>query len=363
MKTLPALTAIGALLLTAAACQTPFGTDRHALVGDRVAAVVLHPDATATQVAPVPWLVVGDRTWSDEPVALSWVWLDPEDPDIDAVDVDQDPLDGQGVAPVLTRPHPLGRDVLGLIAQFPSGTTWRVVLPMEADGPTPLPAISRIQVDEVKGPDVSASTEDDLALEVRAGRGSSPADQARFDRWHRLTPVFAAQAPAPQAVRWMATAGTFLELSSTVTDWAPADLTLDGLEIDSLMPALPLPVTFLALAIDGQGGQVAQAQDLWIGDPWHPGLFLAGRWLSTPDPVQGSGLIQGTLAADDGTPTGLALLQAQVVSLADLPASDPYGTGALACAPHDGPFEPNWLFQGHCTRDDVLGHTIVGVSP
>jgi hypothetical protein len=158
--------------------------------------------------------------------------------------------------------------------------------------------------------------------------------------------------------------GTFLELDNQRTDWAAGDLVLDDLEIEEATPIEPGVFTVLALAVDGAAGNVARAQEHWLG-PAEVGFVTAGRWLSADAEVADASWIRATLAADDMSPTGLALVDVTALDTApDLTGDDPWQTASLSCAglsteDRSAPFSPSWLFDSRCTRDDVVGATVI----
>ena len=72
------------------------------------------------------------------------------------------------------------------------------------------------------------------------------------------------------------------------------------------------------------------------------------------DAAVAPGLVRGVLRIDDDSPVGLRL---EVLGPAS-PSDDP-GTAQLCSVPQLGPFDPDWLLDGTCLRDEVDGATVV----
>ncbi len=343
------------------ACQEPFGTDRHDLVGDRVAGI--EGDLDGEVLRPRALLVSGGELFQDEAVELAWTWLDAEDPDVDAMDPDQ--ADATGPWPELERPE--NAAVLGLVARFPSGADKRAIWRLGEGGPTPLPRPTRISTEVVTGLDSIAAAPEDLEREARLARSARPAVWLPITRWARLTLNFAAGEPPSELTRtrWMslAGAGTFLELDLTRTDWSPAHLVFDDLEIDEAEPLSAGLGTFLALALDDSGGTRSRAQDVWLDQDPEPGLMVGGRWLPGEAVLLAEHThARFTLVSSEASTVGLAATAITGLTLDDLSADDPYGTEALPCRVEvSGPFDPTWLLDGRCLRGDVDGATVVAL--
>ncbi len=344
-------TLLPAIGLYLAACQVPYGTPRQALVGDRVAAITLHAESEGWRAAA--WRVEDGQPWTDELPNLAWSWVGPTD-DVDAL-TEADAV-AIGPWPLLSAPDANPPLRLALVARFPSGFEERAVLDVPGAAAAELGAITlSILPDRPLGD----ATEEHLNLEARVAELAQNGAFVPEQTWARLSLDTSAH-PAPNRLRWMATGGTFLELDATQTDWAPSTLVLDDLDVEESAPLAPGTVTVLALGLDGTGANAARATDLWVGPP-STGVWLEGRFLPTDAPVA-SGLASGRLEPDDDSPTGLRWVD---VTPAELDSSDdPYATRALPCAgPTDGPFNPSWLFDGRCTRQDVVGAVVVGVVP
>lgn len=331
------------------ACQAPFGTDRHDLVGFRVAAIAVPPAAAGATLVPEAAIVVDGRTWSDDPVDLLWYWV----PSADAVlSIDPvTPIDGFGPAPSLVVPADPAILALRAVHGADEELAFIEIAP-------PPPVLDRVfsvgaeslplAMDALEGPE--------LLLEARQELTASPLDTIEPGDIVRLT----ANVADDPLVRWMATAGTFFELERQVADWAAGDLTLDGDQIEDGWTVLdPGPVTFIALALGNPGETAFSAVDLTVG-PHGDGVIVNGRLLPTDvalDLAPGDG-VAGTLVADDDSPTGLALAGATVVD----PDLVPPGTDALPCAAVlEGPFDPRVLLDAICTRSAVLGFDVVVV--
>src|SRR5262245_20118336 len=180
---------------TLAACQAPFGTDRHDLVGFRVAAMALAPAQPGGRVTPAVALIVDGHAWSDDPVELRWFWVDGEDA---ALSLDPStPEEDTGPAPTLT--VPADRTTLALIARH-GDDEYRAFSTVAPGPPTyggPLflsIGTLPLTVDAVDGPD--------LLLRAREGLPSDPAETVDVGGFVRLT----GSATREPLFRWMATA-------------------------------------------------------------------------------------------------------------------------------------------------------------
>lgn len=348
MRLIVPLVILGALF----GCQEPFGTDRHYLVGDRVAAILVDPEADALRLRA---LVVEDGTlWQDEAVELSWDVL----PDGAETADGLDPDDADQTGPVARFPLPDAATTYALVARFPSGTEWRAVVPL-AGVPTPLPVPSGL-VAETLSLDALEATPEELDREARLDTPGAATATLSSATWSRITVDWADGIPeALTRTRWSATPefGTFLELDEVRTDWSPARLEIDELEIEEADPIASGPLTFLALTLDDAGGTQMVARDLWMGTDEPTGVRVSGRHLTTSASPPAGARLRGTLARDDTSPSGLRLDAVEAVT--ELDDDDPFGTEGLDCTDVAGPFDPNWLFDGRCLRGAVDGATVV----
>lgn len=335
------------------ACQEPFSVDRHDLVGFRIAAVTAEPTASGSILRPSAAIIVDGRPWAARPADLSWYWVE----DADAV-TQLDPLsEAAGVGPDPELERPADERALALIARH-DGEEARAIL--EVPGPpATLPSLSRLQrgtlelaLDTVGGPQ--------LTLEAR--RALQPDEQAQLEPggFVRLSAELQGEAQGT-LIRWMATAGTFLELDAHTTDWAAGQVQLDEDELAAPPePLAPGHVTVIALLLGPPGEARFHATELAVGPPGD-GLWVEGRWLPTDAPIAWSpgDAVRGTLIADDASPVGLRLIDAQPEP-AD--AVTDWGTPTLAClVSRDGPFDPGWLLTQICGRDGADGRSVVVV--
>jgi hypothetical protein len=292
-------------VLWLAGCQEPFAEDRHDLTGFRIAAVEVAVSDTATEVAPRAAVVVDGRAWASETASLDWYQLVDEDA-VEAIDA-ATPIDASGPDPTL--PVRGDRPVLVLIARH-AGLEERAFAVL--DPPVEAPAIAGVSAVE------SVPVGGVVTMTAEVG-------------------------PPGGVVHWMATAGTFYELSPLVTEWTA--------EV-----AVERPVTFIALLLGEEGGTSWHAREIHVGAKG-PGLWIDQRWMPTDVAVtvEPGDAVEGTLVADDRSPIGVALVGPTV-----LPAEGiEWGTSALSCAtPLDGPFDPDWLLRQICGRDAVAGHRV-----
>lgn len=351
----PSRLAVAALL---AACQAPFGVDRHDLVGDRISAITTQsagPGAVAAHV----WLTVDDHAWAPSPVDAAWFTYDGANTAAEVDAIDRSSPVATGLTPTLSLPE--GGASFVLTVTFPSGVERTALLSLggaAVDYPE-----ATITLGALPSLSFTEATPEELALDARAALVPEPADQIDVGAWSRLSLAFSAEPPASfTRARWMNTRldTTFLELSDLDADWATGAVLLDDLEIDAAEPAAPGVTTLLALAQDATGHHRAWARELWIGAPPPGGLVSQGRWIASDlatSPAPGA-RVAATLQADDTAPTGLLLTDAAEVSAAESDPDDPWGTAALGCGA-GGPFNPTWLFDGSCARDAVVGARVV----
>ncbi|MBW1880276.1 MAG: hypothetical protein JRJ84_18095, partial [Deltaproteobacteria bacterium] len=226
-------------LLVIAGCQEPFGSDRHDLEGDRIAAMAVDPagapggDPMTVRVA----LSVDSRPWSDDPVALDWHWLEDDDVHVVADLEPGDEADGQGPAPTLTVPEGEGTVRLALVAAFPSGRVRRAFLDLERGVGHTHPRLA--------------------GLSFNPGGPVSPGDMLT------VAAVMADLQETPPMVRWMTVRGrgTFTEQDRLTALWEAAEVVTDDDEVVSRDLLEVGPVTFLALAITETGDNDFLAED------------------------------------------------------------------------------------------------------
>ncbi len=329
------------LLFLLLACQAPFGADRQDLTGFRVAALSAPAAAAGDPLIPEVAVVVEGRPWSDTPVALHWHWVAPT---VDAVSMltPDTPPDAEGPRPPLVRPSEDAR--LALVAISPDGEVARAF----ADPASEAPAWSLGPLSLAALP-WTVRTLDSDTLDRRARARTSPVEAIEADGFLRFTARVDGEAEAV-TVRWMSTTGTWLELTPDSADWTPGTIELDGSDIETARPGDDGPVTVLALALDREGSAAFRAHDLWVG-PEPAGVEIEGRWLAGELP---EGRVQATLAADDSSPTGLALVAPEVVG--DEISADP-----LPCT--DQAFTPTLLLTQVCTRSELIGLRVVLDAP
>lgn len=136
------------------------------------------------------------------------------------------------------------------------------------------------------------------------------------------------------STHFMAPAGEFSETGPQSTDWDPAGAS-------GIVPVI-------ALSFDGFGGVRWDVLDVPVDvDP--PWLELGGRIFPTELEAEGSGWWAVSLEADEGW-AGLRFAD-------PLPATGPE-EGEAVCG-GSGDFDPGWLAEGRCGRDEILGARVV----
>lgn len=333
------------------ACQEPFGTDRHDLVGFRIAAVGVEATPDGSTVHPSAAIIIDGHPWAPQPADLSWYWVADAD---EALQLD--PLsEAAGVGPDPGLLLSAGARTLALIARH-DGREARAILDVPRP-PATLPALTHLQRASLP---LNLSTVQGSALTLEARRALQPGDdpQVAAGGFLRLSATLEGGKPDTALVRWMATAGTFLELDASTTDWAAGELQLDEDELATPPIALePGAVTLIALLVGDRGEVDFHATDLMVGPPGD-GLWTAGRWIPTDGPVDWSegDAVRGTLITDDASPVGLRLIDAAPEPAA---AITDWGTPGLDClVSRDGPFDPGWLLTQICGRGGVAGKTV-----
>lgn len=329
-----------------AGCQEPFDTDRHDLVGFRLAAVEAPAVASGAPFVARAAVIVDGRAWAETPAALSWSFV----PDEDAALGPLTPV-ATGADPVLRAPA----DARTLVVEAVHGSAVARAFLTLASPPATLAAPTGLAAGTVDLPAIPVGPE--LARDARAalvpgeGRAVDPRGWLRL----RVTGTDA-------RTRFMATAGTFLELDATTTDWAASDgLVLDEDELDA--PGTPTPegvVTGIALSLTGGGETAFLATEWFVGDA-PEGTWLGARFVPSvglPPVPEGLG-VRTTLREDPDAPSGFRLEGGAAVSPALV--SD-FGTPALPCDPLvDGPLDPDWFLTQRCTPTGADGLEVVVV--
>jgi hypothetical protein len=288
--------AIGLYLL--AGCQDPFGSDRHDLLGDRVAAVLASPAGgpAGTTVVVNAALTVDGRLWSDEPVDLAWAWTDSV---ADVTTLSASDAVETGVDASLRIPS--AGAVLGLVATFPSGFVEYAALEMSDLATLPVPLSAPLT-------DATTVVRDDI-VEV---------DVPGYDG----------------RIRYMSVGGrgTFVETSATAADLTIAEIVFDDAEEQSRTQTEEGALTILALGLGN--GNALRAQDLWVGTP-PPGIWLAdGRFLpSDVDVIPGQDV---RLGVDDDASWGLRITAVRSSEGTDTLDLDDVMTGRFQRYDYDG---------------------------
>jgi hypothetical protein len=329
-------------------CQEPFGTDRHDLVGFRLAAVQAPAVAAGAPFVPRAAVIVDGRAWAAEPAVLTWGFVADEDAALEPFEVA-----ATGAAPTLVAPETTRTLV---VSATHGGVERRAFLTLAAPpggvraptgfdvGPLPLP---------------KAPTGEQLVRDARLALVPGEGRAVERRGWLRLV----AGVPEGVLVRFMATAGTFLELEAAVTDWtATDDLHLDEDEVDD--PGTPIPrgtVTMLALAVADVGETAFTATEVFVG-PAPDGVWLGSRFVpATGLPAftePGLG-VRTVLREDAEAPSGLRLEGGTRVDPATV---TDWGTPDLSCDPAvDGPLDPDWFLTQRCSPAGADGLEVVVV--
>jgi hypothetical protein len=347
------------------ACQDPFADTREELDGDRILAVraLAEPAAegAGTVLRPSAILVQEGRMWSDRPAELRWAWLEPSAlPGASTFDLPA----AEGPAPVLEAPA--SDATLALQVTFASGAVREATLDVPAGGAPPLLGGRSAEIDVAILPDLPplTATPETLARDARADATALPATFVQPGAWARFRLALDGEPPPELRTRWVRRGpGTLLALDALTTDYAPAELFIDDLEIEEATPIEPGPLTLAAVLVNDLGAVDAVWLDVGAGAPLPAGLHTAGGHFmpatsEAASETTGAGRVRATLVADDEAPWGLRAEDIAPV-VEPLPAVDPFGTEGLACEGASGPFEPRWLAEARCTRTQVVGATVV----
>jgi hypothetical protein len=332
-------------LLTLLACQEPFGTDRHRLEGFRIAAVdaAVHEDG----VHPSAVVVHQGRVWTEKPLRFSWYRV--PDTDAAAALTPIDPPDAEGPAPVF----PIDTALIALLVTDADGEVRRAVLAPNANSE----GISALRIEGLPSLNASGVTAEALGLDARRALTPAASSAAAGD-FVRIT----LDTTPTASVRWMATAGTFFELESAAADWAPARIVVDDEVVSVSEPVEDELVSFIAVAVpsdaDSRTTPAMRLFDLAIGDVGNGFWNDRHRWIPTEASVPADAdWIRATFRADDSSAFGLRLTES--IAVDPPPPDDPPNT-ALPCAVAvSGPFDPDWLARGLCTRDALVGSDVM----
>jgi hypothetical protein len=344
-------------LLFSLACQGPLG-DRHQLDGTRIAALRVSPPggSPGTTVDATAVISVDGKLWSDTSPELRWYWVSSSEDVVQALD-ENAPPNATGAAPRLVIPEDTLR--LALIAQI-DGQVRRAYIDLEEEPPS-MPRLTTIHVEQVQDARLETLAGEELSVDNRLGWTTDgvdtfePGDIIRFEGIPSST-------DEALRTRWSATSpyGTFLELDALRTDWVAGDLVIDDGEVEEKSNAPNGSLSILGLLLNDRGGTDYAIRDVHLG-PVSEGFQTLGRWVGTDSPMpNATSLVSGILMADDNSPTGIRLEEAQAVEESALPLEDPYGVEALDCAGVTSkPFDPSWLAEHRCTRAQVIGQPVV----
>ncbi len=355
---MPRILPTAALCLAATGCYVPFPYDRHDLVDFRIIGVQVSDAAPepGQQLTARALIYGGDGFYHDELPLLEW-------------SLGERRVEGPLVD--LLAPEEAGEWALTLVATHADGVTQETaVLPISVGlglGPSPPPELPAVQRAVIELPLDSAAElftlEGRLALEGSAGVGPEPGQAARLrlplddpeDRY---------------SARWMSAGGqgTFLELDRRTTDWVPAEVLLDAEDLEvELGTAVEAGLQGVAvLVIDGAGSSAWAFVDL----PWDTGpssgldgaqLWIEhdGRLLETSSLPTDGGFVEATLKRDDDSPWGLRFHNVQP-ALPWTSETTP-GNNSIPCEhsiPARGPFQLDWIAEGLCSREAVLGQRV-----
>jgi hypothetical protein len=345
-----AVTMIAALC---AGCFAPFPHDRHDLVDFRIVGVQV------SDAAPEPGGIIqakalvygGDGFYHDTLPTLEWR-------------LGEHVVEGPQVE--LAVPSLEGSWEIELLATHADGLLEeRAVLPilveegLEPVTPPVLPPVERAVIDLPM-----ESAPEDLLLTSREQLEPRAAIEMAEGQAARLRLPLEDPGGIYQA-RWMSVGGqgTFLEIDALTTDWLPGEVFLEEEDVKvEVGEELAYGRYGMAvLVIDGRGSTAWRFVDvLWNeGRPWkgawyeHEGRLLASE--GTPN-----GLIEVEFVRDDDSPWGFHLdhLRPHV-------AFDEQGPPLFLHPPCEHPvplrepFQLDWIAEGLCSREAVLGHRAV----
>jgi hypothetical protein len=344
------------LAIMGGGCFAPFPHDRHDLVDFRIVGVQVS-DAAPEPGQPIEAKALvygGNGFYHDALPTLAW---------------SLGALTAEGPVVVLDAPSEAGSWDLELVVTHADGhLEERAVLPLEVGvglGPITPPSLPSIQRGRVVLP--LGSEPAAFSLDARAQLSTEPADgPLGSDEAARLRLPLDDPDERYRA-RWMTAGarGTFMELDALVADWVPAAVVLDEedgeIEVGDALGAGLYGIA--VLVIDDEGSNAWAFADINLGVPhgddaegW---AEHHGRLLDDPDAPR-SGLVELELVQDDGSPWGVVFA-----------AIEPYrpwvpGTSLAfvhpPCEhplPQREPFRMDWIAEGLCSRQAVLGQRVV----
>jgi len=338
------------------ACFAPFPHDRHDLVDFRIVGVQVSDAAPepGDTISAKALVYGGDGFYHDVLPTLEW-------------SLGEQVAEGPLVE--LTVPDEDGEWELHLVATHADGLTQETaVLPLSVGlglGPLPppeLPAIQRAVIELPLDSDAEAFT-----LEARQRLQGEGAFLPMADGQAARLRLPLDDPEGRYRARWMSAGGqgTFLELDATITDWVPADVFLDAEDLEAEVgEALELGLYGLGvLVIDELGSNAWAFADV----NWGVELSVdSTTWVEHRGRLRGdpaappSGLVKSKLMRDDDSPWGVAMgggnpwfpwEHGEPFEFAHPPCEHPL--------PAREPFDMDWIAEGLCSREAVIGHHVV----
>ncbi|HND33377.1 MAG TPA: hypothetical protein PLA94_25435 [Myxococcota bacterium] len=303
------------MLVFLLACQEPFPEDRHDLVSFRIAAITA--EQTTDGLRPRALLSSSEGFYHSEAPRLLWTLGDQVQ---------------EGARPLFANPvYPLElhlRAELGELAE-------EAVYPLtEAPIPPVVEGWSRARVD--------------LKLED-AGK---PIEERRLEGEDLpVEPGGAVQVGLQTEARsrWMGTGGEFAELDAQNSTWFAGNYLLDDDEVEEAAPVGEGLYQLVALSFDEKGGNRLSFIDVAVGESTV--MAVGGRLLPVDSPLAQAGWYEATFTAADSR-TGFTLTGLQ-------PVADASSAAALCGEAAGTAFDPLWLLDGACGRDDLEGTSVV----
>ncbi len=303
------------MLLLLLACQEPFPEDRHDLVSFRIAAIT----AEQTPEGLRPQALISSPEGFYHSVAPTLIWTLGDEVQ-------------EGSRPLFANPvYPLElhlRAESGELAE-------EAVYPLEqAPVPPVVSGWSRAQVD-LKLEDAGKPIEErrlegeDLPVEPGGAVQVGVATEARS--------------------RWMGTGGEFAELDAQNSTWFAGNFLLDDEDVEEAKPVEAGIYNLVALSFDENGGNTLSFIDVAVGES--PVIALGGRLLPVESPISEAGWYKATFTADESR-IGFVLQDLNAVA-------DAAGAPELCGMPPGSVFDPVWLLDGRCGREDLEGTSVV----